>query len=124
MAIWVARISLLLAAWSLLATPAVAEACGSTTGPAAETYTVRVCTQAPVADEILTGEVAVEAFALVAGPGNVRQVRFTIDGDHLLTDYVAPYSFRLPTARWADGPHAIGATAVMTDGFVAAGTIV
>jgi len=42
---------------------------------------------------------------------------FYLNGQYLLTDYQAPYSFTLPTPDWADGAYVLSATARMRDGF-------
>ena len=68
---------------------------------------------------MLVGDRQVTATVTGAGPG-VRRVIVTIDGEYLLTDFDAPYSFVLPSARWPDGPHMLGVSALLRDGFTSA----
>jgi hypothetical protein len=90
-----------------------------TSGPAGGTYTMKVCFTAPADSVTITGDTTVTVTAtLVTGtnPGIQRMV-FTINNGQLLTDFQTPYTFTLPTAKWADGIYTLGAAALLKDGF-------
>ena len=53
-------------------------------------------------------------------PG-VQRMKFTLNGEPLLTDFTSPYVWTLDSARWADGQYAMKVTALMRDGFVSGG---
>ncbi|MDQ3870012.1 MAG: metallophosphoesterase, partial [Chloroflexota bacterium] len=88
--------------------------------PASGAYTVTVCLTEPGDGAVLSGMKTVTATASVGGasPG-VQKVVFYLNDGYLLTDYSAPYTFSLPTAKDADGIKLLEASPVMRDGFVA-----
>lgn len=81
-------------------------------------YTVQVCIVEPQEGAVLAGVSIVSATVSVTGdnPG-VQRMTFGLDGDHLLTDYGAPYIFRLPTTYFDDGDHTLTLAALMRDGY-------
>lgn len=85
------------------------------------TYAVTVCMQDPVAGDVLVGEETVTASVTVSGtsPG-IESVAFYLDGDYLLTDFAAPYSFTLASDRFVDGLRVLSAEAEMKDRFTSA----
>jgi hypothetical protein len=62
--------------------------------------------------------------AVVGVSPGVAKLIFSLDGEYLLTDYEAPYTFVLPTQVMADGPLRLSAVASMRDGFSTAATSV
>ena len=91
-----------------------APGCATTTASA---YTVQLCFAQSLVGATLSGNAAVQANLTVqSGSYSVRWLVYTIDGAPLLNAYRAPYSFTLPTAQWADGPHIL---AVYTESLVA-----
>src|SRR3954452_2840599 len=101
---------------------ALADSCG-TTGPTAGSYTATVCVTAPPDAAIVSGPTTISASVGFSGtaPTGIQRVIFSIDGQYLLTDYSAPYTFTLNTARFIDGAHTISAEALIRDGFDAQG---
>jgi hypothetical protein len=114
----------ILALLALVSTPdsSPVQAAGTgcvTSGPTGGTYTMKVCFTAPVDGATITGDTTVTATATIVtgtNPGIQRMV-FTINTGQLLTDFQTPYTFSLPTAKWADGAYTIGAAALLKDGF-------
>ena len=108
------------------ALPVVAQAGGNctTSGPATGAYTVEVCLASAVGDELVGDAEMTASVELITGtlPESV-QVEFSLaklpsTGDrNILTDYLAPYSFVLPTDRYADGQYRLTATAEFSDDF-------
>src|SRR5260221_371022 len=96
---------------------AASATCQASSAPPPATYTVTVCIVAPSAGTTVTGSRDVTATLNVSGtsPG-FQRATFTLDGSALLTDYVAPYTFKLDSRRWGDGTHALALTALMRDG--------
>ncbi len=94
-------------------------------GPyAASGVIAEVCVDAPVDGSVVSGTIAVSAtLANVGTPTTplsafgARRMIFTIDGDPLLTDYTAPYTFQLPTDRFVDGTHTLEVRALLRDSF-------
>lgn len=101
--------------------PALAAATCASSGPSS--YTVTVCISAPTAGASVTGDVAVAADVTITGasPG-VQRLQFSLDGGYLVTDFVAPFTFQLPSANWVDGSHQLAAHALLRDGFTSANT--
>src|SRR4051812_8155443 len=94
-----------------------ASSCQTTNGGS---YAINVCLDAPAAGANLSGDVTVSGSAsTVSGTANVQRLVFYVDGQYVLTDYEAPYSFNLPTDRWVDGPHRIEVRAELRDGLPA-----
>lgn len=115
--------ALLLAATGAAA-PVQAQAapvCG-VSGPASGAYQATVCLTAPDDGSTLTGDAPVSATVTVTGanPG-VRQVQFDLDDEYLLTDFEAPFSFSLPSDKWANGARRLQVHAIMKDDFVSDG---
>ncbi len=101
-----------------LAAPVLAASSCVSSSPSSGAYTVTVCITAPSNGSKLTGNNTISATASVTGtnPGVQRMV-FYISGNYLLTDFTNPYSFTLPTNKWADGSYNLTASALMRDGF-------
>ncbi len=76
---------------------------------------VTVCLMEPADGATLSGPAEVKATASGWGWG-VVEVVFSLDGQYLLTDTEAPYTFVLPTTHFANGEHTLSARAVMRDG--------
>ncbi len=89
--------------------------------PSGGSYTVTICITSPADGSSLTGNATVTATASVVGtnPGVQRMV-FNLGTGYLLTDYTSPYTFTLPTNKWADGSYTLSASALMRDGFTTA----
>jgi fibronectin type 3 domain-containing protein len=104
--------------------PAAAQAAPScqVSGPTSGAYQATVCLTAPDDLATVTGDATVTATVAVSGknPG-IRQVQFDLDGDYLLTDFEAPYTFKLPSDKWADGARQLRVDAIMKDDFVSDG---
>lgn len=97
--------------------PAVAAEC-MTSGPATGAYTTTVCLTAPSSGDVLSGDTTVSAVVTTSpGGSGTNLVTFTLDGTYVLSDYEAPFTFRLPTSWWADGSHVLAAQAYLWDGF-------
>jgi len=92
-----------------------------TSGPDTGAYTLTVCITAPSDGASLAGDATVSGTVSVSGasPGVQRAV-FFLAGEELLTDFVAPYTFSLPTDHWADGARLIEVEALARDGFISA----
>lgn len=90
-----------------------------TSGPTNGSYSITVCITEPASGTQLTGPQTVTITTSTTGssPG-IRRVVTYIDGQGLLTDFSAPYTFILPTTKWPDGTHVIEAEALLRDGFV------
>jgi chitodextrinase len=97
--------------------PLAAPVCNSSS-PASAAYTATICLTSPASGATLTGLATVSATISVTGtnPG-VRNVVFYFNNAYLLTDYQSPYSFTLPTQRFADGSFPLKVQAVMRDNF-------
>ncbi len=48
----------------------------------------------------------------------MQRVVFYLNDAYLLTDYQSPYTFTLPTGRWADGNYTLSVEALLRDGFI------
>lgn len=90
----------------------------NSSGPASGAYTVTLCLTAPSAGAVLVGASQVTVTLSVTGtnPG-VRRMVFNLNNGYLLTDYQSPYTFSLPTQKYADGTVPLKVQAVMRDGF-------
>src|SRR5687767_14240828 len=103
------------------ASPAQAAPSCQTSGPESAAYGVTVCLSAPVDGATVSGEAVVEASISVTGPSpGVRSLVFLLDDEYLLTDFEAPWSFRIPTAKWADATRRLTVHAEMRDDFQSA----
>jgi hypothetical protein len=87
-------------------------------GPTSGAYTATVCFSSPTTTT-LGGNVVVTATVSVTGtnPG-IQRMTFYLDNAYLITDYLTPYTFTLPTTRWVDGNHTIAVAATMRDAFI------
>ena len=101
-------------------TPAPTNPCATST-PSSGAYSVTVCFTAPSSGSVVTGAVQVDISVSYTGtfPG-ITRVEFLINGGELITDFLSPYSFILPTTKWQDGSYNISAAAVMRDGYTGA----
>ncbi len=89
-----------------------AEAC-ATTGHGG--YTTALCLHA--ADGPLSGDAPMSLTLTSSGARTLaREVEVELDGQHLLSDYENPFEFQLPSYLFADGNHALSATALLRDG--------
>jgi len=95
-----------------------------TSGPAGGLYAVNVCIDAPADGAVVTGDTPVTGSVTTASgssPGVQRMV-FYLGGQYLLTDYQAPYTFTIPTAKFVDGAKTLEVEALMRDTFVTSRT--
>ncbi len=94
-----------------------ANGCASSS-PTSGAYTATVCITSPLAGSTLIGNATVTATISITGtnPG-VQRMAFFINGAYLLTDFSSPYTFTLPSNKWADGSYTFTASALMRDGF-------
>jgi hypothetical protein len=108
----------------LLAAPAIAAEVCNDSSPAG-TYVVTICISAPADGATVSGDTPVQAIATATGgsPG-ISRMTFRLDGQDLLVDYEAPYSFALPTDTFADGTKSLSVAATMRDGLVTPPTAV
>ncbi len=110
--------ALVVAAFMAFAGRAHAAAC-QTSGPAAGSYTVSVCLTAPADGASVGMDTTVSGTVTVSPTGavGVQRMVFYLDGAYLLTDYQAPYTFTLPTAKFVDGMKTLEVEALMRDTF-------
>jgi hypothetical protein len=99
----------------------------TTSGPGAGTYTARVCLSTS-GTTTLIGNVAVTTTVTAASgtPPVIKRVsgkivKGTISStlSSVLSDYAAPYTYTLPTARWTDGIYRLYSEVTFSDDFVA-----
>src|SRR6266508_1289648 len=104
--------SLALAPISALATGCI------TSSPTSGAYAITLCITTPADGATVTGSQTITATATASGasPG-INKILFYLDGQYLIVDYQAAYTFDLPTDRFVDGAHTLSAAAVMRDGF-------
>jgi hypothetical protein len=83
---------------------------------------VNICITSPANAASLTGNATVTATATITSGTNpgVQRMIFNLGTGYLLTDFSSPYTFTLPTAKWADGSYMLYASALMRDGFATA----
>lgn len=93
----------------------------ATSTPSSGAYSVTVCITAPSTGSGVAGDVQVAASVSVTGtnPGIPRTI-FSINGGKLLTDFLSPFSFVLPTTKWQDGTYIISVVAYMRDTYTTA----
>jgi hypothetical protein len=102
------------------AQPVQAQGTGcSTSSPISSAYTITLCFTSPLVGSSLSGEVPVTVTVNSTGdfPGTQRLV-FYLNGEYLLTDFVSPYSFTLPTTKWVDGSYTLTVEAVLRDAYI------
>jgi hypothetical protein len=90
----------------------------SSSSPVSNAYTVTVCITDPLDGAVVSGMPSITATVNVTGtnPG-VAKLIFYMDGQYLLTDYQADYTFSLPATKWVDGSKLLEVEASMKDGF-------
>ena len=89
--------------------------------PSSGNYTVTVCITSPANGANLTGNATATATVSVVGSTmSVQHVIWNLNTSYLLTDFSSPYTFTLPTNKWADGSYTLYAEALMGDGFTTA----
>jgi hypothetical protein len=97
--------------------PASTSGCAPSS-PASAAYSVTICFTSPANGNTLTGDATVTSTINITGKSpSIQRVVYYLDGSYLLTDYKSPYTFTLPTAKWADGSHVISVEALMRDSF-------
>lgn len=90
--------------------------CGTSTAPAG--FTTTLCITAPAAGDTVAGRVPVAATVQITGTAPaVNGVQFLLDGNHLLFDFQAPYSFTLHTYLSTVGPHTLSASVAFSGGY-------
>ncbi len=94
----------------------------ASSGPSSGKYTINICITSPANGASLTGNAAVTVTATITSgsSSNPQQMIFYLSSSYLLTSYSAPYTFTLPTAKWADGSYTLNVHALMPDGFITA----
>ncbi|GAA4574613.1 hypothetical protein GCM10023176_41990 [Micromonospora coerulea] len=103
-----------------------ASATCQTSNPPSGSYTVLVCLTQPSTGSTIVGDTLVAATVNVTvgtSPG-VAKTEWTLNGEHLLTDFQSPHQFTLSTADFADGEYAIGVSAKMRDGYLTPAAVV
>ncbi|HJR79383.1 MAG TPA: DNRLRE domain-containing protein [Anaerolineales bacterium] len=87
-----------------------------TSGPVSGTYIVTVCIASPLDGAVVNGNANVTATVSVTGtsPG-VQKLLFYLGGEYLLTDYALPYTFVIPTTKFADGTRLLEVEVKMRD---------
>src|SRR3954470_19742606 len=87
----------LLGGLALAPMPVRAAGC-ATSGPALGAYTITLCITNPADGAIVTGIKPITATVALSGlPPSLQWLAFYLDGQNLLSDYVAPYTFNLPS---------------------------
>ena len=94
----------------------------ASSGPASGKYTVNICVTSPADGASLTGNATVTATATITSgsTSGVEQMIFYLGSGYLLTTYSKPFTFTLPTTKWADGGYTLNVHALMQDGFTTA----
>src|SRR5437016_2376069 len=116
-----AVVGALVVASFLTAVPAMAAPTCSSSGPG--TYTATVCISSPETGATVSGLPTVSATVSVTSGGpSVQRMIFSLAGSYLLTDFNAPFTFILPTTKFADGTRTLSVQALMRDGFTTAST--
>ncbi len=110
-------VTLVLGSLSLNYRAVVAE--GQCSGHVQSRYSATVCFVTPLDNDSVRGVVSVKVSVSILGrsPG-VQKLIFNLDDEYLITDYAAPYEFKLPSARFVDGPRRLSVRAEMRDDFV------
>ncbi len=93
--------------------------------PTSGAYTVTICISSPLDGSTLIGNATVTVTASITGtnPG-VQRMIYYLGGSYLLTDYSSPYTFTLPSNKWADGSYNLAASTLMRDGFSSSASII
>jgi hypothetical protein len=100
-------------------TPAVSQC--ATSSPSGGSYSVTLCFTAPANGSIVNGAVTSSVSVSSTGtfPG-VQRLVFYINDAYFLTDFQSPYSFLLPSQKWADGSYILSVEALIRDGYTTA----
>ena len=90
----------------------------NTSGPASSAYTVTVCITTPSDGASVSGLQTISTTVTTSGttPG-VAKLIFYLNGEYLLTDFQAPYTFVLPTDKRVDASYTLEVETLMKDGF-------
>jgi hypothetical protein len=98
--------------------PATLSAC-NTNKVSTANYQIQLCIDVPEDGTTVMGVAMVEASAVPSddAPGIAKLV-FYLDTEYLLTDYIAPYSFEIPTDHFVDGTHNLSVKVEFTDNLV------
>ncbi len=79
-------------------------------------YTVEICLEAPPTDVVLKDDVIISATASVDDSSiKIRAVIFELDGQRVLSDADAPYTFVLPVSYFEGGRSTLSAYARLSD---------
>jgi hypothetical protein len=107
--------------------PQSAAGCASGS-PTSGKYNINLCLSDPLDGATLSGDVTVTATLKLTGPssealpdsaqGGIQRVVFYLDGNYLLSDFQSPYTFTLPSSKWANGSHTLAIEAQMRDSYV------
>jgi len=93
-------------------------AAGSNCQASSPSYTVTVCITVPADGAGVSGLQTVTATVNVTVPNpGISKLIFYLNGQYLITDYQAPYTFILPTEKWVDGAELLAVEVIMKDGF-------
>jgi fibronectin type 3 domain-containing protein len=87
---------------------------------------VQVCLTQPSTGSTIVGDTLAKATVnttVGTSPG-VAKTEWSLDGQHLLTDFQSPHEFTISTADFADGEYTIGVSAKMRDGYVTPATVI
>lgn len=80
-----------------------------------------LCIESPPPNAELRGDQIVTATVTTTGMvDRIRKLVFSLDGEYLLTDYEPPYTFKLPSDRFADGQRTLSVVATFNNGPVSA----
>ena len=94
-----------------------ATSAGTTCGSSGSGFTVDLCLTTPSGPSV-SGEAAVTITVTITGSStSVARVNTYLDGQWLLEDVAAPYTFVIPTSKFVDGNHVLSATATLRAGF-------
>lgn len=100
-----------------LLVPGVADAAPICTTTTFSSYSVKICFESPADGAVVSGAVQVNTTVSLSGsPPNIAKLLFSLNNEYLLTDFRAPYSFKLPTHKFADGNYELSVQAVMGTG--------
>src|SRR5215208_4675464 len=114
-----AQILLMSLVMGLFQFPALAagNACHTSNHPSG-VYNVTVCITTPADGSTISGARNVTATVSTAGTNSgVAKLVFYLGGEYLLTDFQTPFSFDLPTTKWADGNRLLEVEVLMKDDF-------
>ena len=108
-----------LAAGTKLATKLSAVKNCNTSSPSGGAYTVTPCFNSPADSASVSGDQTVSVTTTVVGINSgISKIVFYLNGQYLITDFQSPFTFVLPTSKWADGSQVLAVEVTMKDGFV------